>query len=82
MIETSARAMPARLREGMPGFAGGFQVGVVQVADGVAQRREVRTGYRNNGQFEITAGLEPGERVVVTGQASLRSDARVQVIGE
>jgi membrane fusion protein, multidrug efflux system len=55
---------------------------VFVVADGVAERRDVRVGYRNNGQFEITAGLEPGERVVVTGQSSLRSDARVKVIGE
>jgi membrane fusion protein (multidrug efflux system) len=47
-----------------------------------AQRRTVQTGYRNNGDFEIIAGLEPGERVVVTGQSSLRSGATVLVLGD
>lgn len=47
-----------------------------------AQRRTVVTGYRNNGEYEIVEGLEPGERVVVTGQASLRSGSRVLVIGD
>lgn len=47
-----------------------------------AQRRSVQIGYRNNGDYEITDGLEPGERVVVTGQASLRSGAEVQILGE
>ncbi|MFU8831196.1 MAG: efflux RND transporter periplasmic adaptor subunit [Wenzhouxiangella sp.] len=47
-----------------------------------AQRRTVQVGYRNNGDYEIVAGLEPGERVVVTGQASLRSGADVLVLGD
>lgn len=54
---------------------------VFVVRDGVAERREVRTGYRDNGRVEISAGLEPGERVVVTGQAALRNDSSVLVIG-
>jgi membrane fusion protein, multidrug efflux system len=47
-----------------------------------AQRRAVTVGYRNNGEYEIVDGLSPGERVVVTGQASLRSGAEVLVLGE
>ncbi|TVQ38527.1 MAG: efflux RND transporter periplasmic adaptor subunit [Wenzhouxiangella sp.] len=47
-----------------------------------AQRRAVTLGYRNNGQYEIVEGLEPGERVVVTGQASLRTGTEVLVLGE
>ncbi|MCH8477582.1 MAG: efflux RND transporter periplasmic adaptor subunit, partial [Wenzhouxiangella sp.] len=47
-----------------------------------AQRRAVTVGYRNNGEFEIVDGLEPGERVVVTGQASLRSGAEVLILGD
>ena len=47
-----------------------------------AQRRAVTVGYRNNGEYEIVDGLTPGERVVVTGQASLRSGAEVLVLGD
>ncbi len=46
-----------------------------------AHRRSVEVGYRNNGDYEIVSGIEPGETVVITGQASLRSGARVQVLG-
>lgn len=55
---------------------------VFVIIDGKAQRRAVTIGYRNNGHVEITSGVEEGERVVVTGQASLRNDARVTVIGD
>ena len=50
------------------------------VVDGEAQRREVATGYRNNGSIEIVEGVAVGEQVVVTGQASLRDKTKVQVI--
>lgn len=55
---------------------------VFVIVDGKAQRRAVTLGYRNNGHVEITSGVAEGERVVVTGQASLRNDARVTVIGD
>lgn len=58
------------------------EASVFVVADGKAQRRNVEVGYRNNGDYEIVAGIEPGESVVVTGQASLRSGARVQVLDD
>ncbi|MDZ7791260.1 MAG: efflux RND transporter periplasmic adaptor subunit [Xanthomonadales bacterium] len=57
------------------------EASVFVVSDGQAQRRSVEVGYRNNGDYEIVAGIEPGESVVVTGQASLKSGARVQVLG-
>jgi len=52
------------------------------VRDGVAERRDVLTGYRDNGELEISAGLAPGELVVVTGQAALRNNSKVQIIGD
>jgi len=55
---------------------------VFVVANGVANRRDVEVGYRDNGHVEIRAGLSPGEQVVVTGQAALRDDTRVTIIGE
>lgn len=55
---------------------------VFVIVDGKAQRRVVTVGYRNNGHVEITSGVAEGERVVITGQASLRNDSRVTVIGD
>ncbi|MBN1237411.1 MAG: efflux RND transporter periplasmic adaptor subunit, partial [Gammaproteobacteria bacterium] len=53
---------------------------VFVIRDGVAERRDVRVGYRDNGRVEIAAGLADGDIVVVTGQAALRNDSQVQVI--
>jgi membrane fusion protein, multidrug efflux system len=47
-----------------------------------AERRRVKVGYRNNGEYEILEGLERGDRVVVTGQAALRSGSTVAVLNE
>lgn len=58
------------------------EASVFVIADGEADRRSVEVGYRNNGHYEIVTGIEPGESVVVTGQASLKSGARVQVLGD
>jgi len=58
------------------------QASVFVVADGQARRRSVEVGYRNNGDYEIVAGIDSGESVVVTGQASLRSGARVEVLDD
>ncbi len=55
---------------------------VFVVSDGRAERRAVVPGYRDNGHYEIIEGLQAGEQIVVTGQASLRSGAEVLVIGE
>jgi membrane fusion protein, multidrug efflux system len=53
---------------------------VFVVSDGQAERRNVRTGYRDNGWVEIVEGVAPGERVVVTGQAALRQGSKVLII--
>jgi len=58
------------------------EASVFVVTGGEAHRRSVEVGYRNNGDYEIVAGIEPGEPVVVTGQASLKSGASVQVLGD
>lgn len=58
------------------------RVTVFVVEDDKVERRNVVLGYRNNGDYEIVEGLEQGERVVVTGQASLRDGSTVSVIGE
>lgn len=50
-------------------------------ADGCAHRRDVTLGLTGNGQVEVLAGLEPGERVVVAGASLLSDSARVRVVG-
>jgi membrane fusion protein (multidrug efflux system) len=53
---------------------------VYVVADGKAQRREVRIGGRSPGNVEILAGLTAGERVIVEGTQKVRDGAPVTAI--
>lgn len=53
---------------------------VFVVADDKARRRPIRTGYDNNGHYEVLDGLKEGDKVVITGQANLKDDARVTVV--
>ncbi len=45
---------------------------VFVVADGKAQRREVRIGGRRPGSVEVLAGLTAGEQVIVEGTQKVR----------
>jgi len=51
---------------------------VFVVADGKAERREVRIGGRRPGSVEVLAGLAAGERVVIEGTQKVRDGAPVQ----
>jgi len=51
---------------------------VFVVANGVAQRREVRTGKRRPGDVEIVEGIAESERVVVEGTQNIRDGTSVQ----
>jgi membrane fusion protein, multidrug efflux system len=51
---------------------------VFVVADGKAQRREVRIGGRRPGSVEILAGLNAGERVIIEGTQKVRDGAAVR----
>ena len=51
---------------------------VFVVANGVAQRREVRTGKRRPGDVEIVEGVAESERVVVEGTQNIRDGTIVQ----
>jgi membrane fusion protein (multidrug efflux system) len=48
-------------------------------ATSIARLRLVRTGVHYDGQVEILAGLEPGDRVVVTGAEKLQDGQPVDV---
>lgn len=52
---------------------------VYRVADGKAQRVNVRTGQRRDAMVEIVDGLQPGMVVVTAGQLKLRDGAEVKV---
>jgi membrane fusion protein (multidrug efflux system) len=51
---------------------------VFVVANGVVQRREVRTGKRRPGDVEIVEGIAESERVVVEGTQNIRDGTAVQ----
>ena len=49
------------------------------VRDGVLEKRAVSLGLEIGGDVEVTAGLTPGEKVVIEGPADLRDGQRVKV---
>ena len=53
---------------------------VFVVEDGKAVRRNVRTGYGENGMIEIIEGLDDTDNVITVGQVGLKPDATVTVI--
>ena len=53
------------------------EVVVYIVADGEAVRRPVTVGIENGGRVEILDGIDENDRIVVTGQRSLRDGSRV-----
>ena len=53
---------------------------VFVVRDGTARRQAIRSGYREGAHVEVLEGLVVGDRVVTTGQSSLKDGARVEVI--
>jgi len=52
---------------------------VVFVATGdTAEARAIETGFADRGRVLVTKGLKPGDRLIVTGQQSLRDGDRIQ----
>lgn len=52
------------------------------VANGVATRRPIRTGVSSLNAVEILEGLQPGERVVVSGSDQFENAETVRISGE
>lgn len=55
---------------------------VYVMADGTAQRREVRLGLRDEDSVEILEGLADGEQLIVLGQEGLANGTPVMVLGD
>ncbi len=56
------------------------ETSVFVVEDAKAVRRIITTGYANNGNIEIVAGLTGSEKIVVVGQSGLRDGSNVSII--
>jgi membrane fusion protein (multidrug efflux system) len=50
------------------------------VQDSTAYRKVVKTGYVNGAHIEILEGLAVGEKIVTTGQGSLKDSSKVEVV--
>ncbi|QOL48217.1 efflux RND transporter periplasmic adaptor subunit [Massilia litorea] len=61
------------------GDSGGAWVYVVDASGRTARRREVRTGRRSNAQVEVLAGLEAGERVIVSSYAAFGQSTALSI---
>ncbi|CAN7655085.1 HlyD family efflux transporter periplasmic adaptor subunit [Pseudoduganella sp. LjRoot289] len=59
--------------------SGGTWAFVLAAAGDAAERREIRTGRRNNSQIEVLSGLAAGERVIVSGYTSYGKSPRLQI---
>lgn len=71
------RGVPVVMKEAILGQAPYQYVYVVR--DGVAQRRKVRLGLRQAGEYEVLEGLKEGELVVIMGQQRLNEGAQVTI---
>lgn len=56
----------------------GVRTVFIMTDDGTAQSRVVTTGLHFGNKFEILSGIEPGEKVIVKGQNSLKSGDKVK----
>ncbi|WP_228894230.1 efflux RND transporter periplasmic adaptor subunit [Pseudoduganella aquatica] len=59
--------------------SGGTWVYAVAPDGGVAERRAIRSGRRNNAQLEVLSGLAVGERVIVSGYTAYGNAPRLQI---
>lgn len=61
-----------------PGRSAAWVVGV----DGKVERREVRLGDASGGQIEVTEGLQPGDRIAISGTSLIRAGMKVRDLGD
>ncbi len=54
----------------------------VSVGDTVAQQRQLELGLEQGERVEVLAGLEPGDRLVITGHRNLSDGDRIRVAGQ
>lgn len=74
-VHRHALVVPA---EAVTSDIGGAYVYVVD--NGIARRRVIETGLRNDRLVEVTSGLEAGDRVVTVGQFRLQDGDPVKIV--
>lgn len=52
---------------------------VIVYRSGMAQFNDVTTGVRDSARIQITAGLNPGDTVVLTGLLSIRPEGKLKI---
>jgi len=62
-------------------FSGIKKTVFVDLGDGYFEPREVQTGWRLGNNVEITKGLKPGERIVVSGNFLIDSESKLRGVG-
>lgn len=69
-----------KLQRGSFTDSGGGRVAYVLGDDGLAQRRQIRLGARSAGEVQVLAGLEEGERVIISSIADFEDFETIQVV--
>jgi len=54
----------------------------VERGNGLFEPRQVETGWRHGNLVEIVRGLEPGEKIVISGNFLIDSESRLQAAGQ
>jgi Cu(I)/Ag(I) efflux system membrane fusion protein len=54
----------------------------IELGNGFFEPREVETGWRMGNRVEITKGLKPGERIVVSGNFLIDSESRLELAAQ
>jgi len=63
-------------------FSGERRIVFVERAPGLLEPRAIETGLAGEDAIEVTRGLEPGERVVASGNFLIAAESRVQSLLE
>jgi len=62
-------------------FSGLKKTVFIDLGNGYFEPREVQTGWRLGNNIEITKGLKPGERIVISGNFLIDSESKLRGAG-
>lgn len=77
LLQTTGKEVPM-VPESAVIYTGPRQVVFVDLGDGKFRERDVRLGAKHGDAFEVLSGLQPGERVVTSGNFLLDAEARLR----
>jgi len=59
-------------------YAGDSRVVFVDLGDGALQPRKIKTGLRNASEIEVLDGIEPGDKVVTSGNFLIAAESKLK----